>query len=64
MTRRVFLLSLAGTRKMNHHNRQCAIWGRNREKNGMTEREIRFMDRRSCRRDPVLGWVSGLFWEA
>lgn len=68
MTRRALLislaLSLAGTRGMERHNKLCHNMGKLRERGGLTDRERAQLERRGCRKDSILGWVSGLFWEA
>jgi len=53
-----------GARKRDRHNRQCAAWARTRLRRGLTERERAFLERRGCREDAELGWVSGLVFPA
>ena len=76
MTRRAFLLaSLAllplpvaaderGSRRLARHNRLCASWAAKRAHNGISARERATLERRGCKDDPVLGWVSGLVFTA
>lgn len=76
MTRRAFLLaSLAllplpvaaderGSRRLARHNRLCASWAARRAHNGISARERAMLERRGCKEDPVLGWVSGLVFTA
>jgi len=53
-----------GARKRDRHNRQCHAWARTRLRRGLTERERAFLERRGCREDSELGWVSGLVFPA
>lgn len=76
MTRRAFLLaSLAllpspavaderGERKRDRHNRLCASWAARRARGGISARERAILERRNCKEDPALGWVSGLVFTA
>jgi len=76
MTRRAFLIAAVallplpvaaderGSRRLARHNRLCAAWARSRLRNGMTARERATLERRGCKNDPVLGWVSGLVFTA
>lgn len=77
MTRRVFLCAAIaavlpasvaaderGARKRDRHNRQCAAWARTRLRRGLTDRERATLERRGCREDAELGWVSGLVFPA
>ena len=58
------VLSLTGSRALARHNRICYNLGTRRERDGLTTRELAYLERKGCRKDPLLGWVSGLFWEA
>lgn len=53
-----------GARKRDRHNRQCAAWARTRLRRGLTARERATLERRGCREDAELGWVSGLVFTA
>lgn len=77
MTRRTFLCAAIaavlpvpvaaddrGARKRDRHNRQCAAWARSRLRRGLTDRERAFLERRGCREDSELGWVSSLVFPA
>lgn len=77
MTRRTFLCAAIaavlpervaaddrGARALARHNRQCAAWARVRLRRGLTVKERAFLERRGCREDSELGWVSGLVFPA
>lgn len=66
-TRRSFLiavsLSLLGTRRMERHNRQCFQMGERRKRNGLTDRERAYLERKGCKEENG-EWMSGLIWPA
>ena len=77
MTRRAFLLVAVaallpvpvaaderGSRKLARHNASCHRAAAKRLRNGLTERERAYLERRGCKEDPWLGWVSGWFFTA
>lgn len=67
MTRRAFLtavvLTLPLTRRRDRHNRQCSQAGILRERNGLTDRERAYLERKGCKQENG-EWMSGLIWEA
>lgn len=67
MSRRSFLmavsLSLLGTRRMERHNRQCFQMGERRTRNGLTDRERAYLERKGCKEENG-EWMSDLVWPA